>query len=163
MANYKLILEDDLKDDFSLIAIHCSVEAYKMAYLLNQNLSLQLKRRRTDLDFSKRGLELSFPWYEYENEQEYITYDLLANSFKSVSARTIASGGLFGIEDSAELITEYLLPELKTADYLLKITSESQPLPLRKLLLDINDINLVISAYTVEIEQLKSKNNLIFD
>ena len=163
MANYKLILEDDFKDEFTLIAIHCGEEAYKMAFLLNQHLSLQLKRRRTDLDFSKHGLELSFPWFEFEDEHEYTTYDLLANSFKTINARTIASGGLFNDEASAELITEYLIPELKSADYLLKITYESQQLPIRKLLLDLNEIDQVISAYTVEIDQLKSKNNLIFD
>ena len=101
MANYKLILEDDFKDEFTLIAIHCSEEAYKMAFLLNQHLSLQLKRRRTDLDFSKQGLELSFPWFEFEDEYEYTTYDLLANSFKTINARTIASGGLFNDEASA--------------------------------------------------------------
>ena len=77
MANYKLILEDDFKDEFTLIAIHCSEEAYKMAFLLNQHLSLQLKRRRTDLDFSKQGLELSFPWFEFEDEYKVESEDKL--------------------------------------------------------------------------------------
>jgi hypothetical protein len=163
MANYKLILEDDYKDEFTLIAIHCSEDPYKMAYLLNKHLSLQLQRKRTDLDFSKQGLEISFPWFEFEDQMEYTYYDLLANKCKSVSARTVASGGLFEAEDSEELITEHLLPEMKTADFLLKISSDSQDVPIRKLLQKINDINQVISAYTVEVEKLKSKNNLIFN
>jgi hypothetical protein len=163
MANYKLILEDDFKDEFTLIAIHCSEESYKMAYLLNTHLSLQLQRRRTDLDFSKQGLEISFPWFEFEDSFAYANYDLLANKFKTVGARTVASGGLFGIEDSEEQITEFLLPEMKTVDYLLKISSDSQEVPVRKLLHDLNEINQVISAYSIEVEKLKSKNNLIFD
>ncbi len=163
MANYKLILEDDFKDEFTLIAIHCSEDSYKMAYLLNKHLSLQLQRRRTDLDFSKQGLEISFAWFEFEDLYAYNNYDLLRNKFKTVGARTVASGGLFGIEDSEEQIIEYLLPEMKTVDYLLKISSDYQDVPIRKLLHDLNEINQVISAYSIEVEKLKSKNNLIFD
>ena len=33
MASHKLILEDDYQEEFSLIAIHCSEEPYKMAYI----------------------------------------------------------------------------------------------------------------------------------
>ena len=122
MANYKLILEEDFNTDFSLLAIHCSEDAYKMAYLLNRaDLGLKLHRRRTDLDFSKQGLEISFPWYEFEDEQEYTTYDLLSNKFKTVSARTVASGGLFGEEDSEEIVTESnLIPELAERGLLFK-------------------------------------------
>ena len=163
MANYKLILDEDFRDEFTLIAIHCSVEAYKMAYLLNNHLALQLKRKRVDLDFSKDGLEITFPWFEFEDEAEYTSHDLLANKCKTERARTVASGGLFSDSKADEIITEYILPELKKVDYLLKITSEDDNIPMRKLLLDINDINEVISAYQLEPEELKSKNNLIFD
>ncbi|MCW5520927.1 IPExxxVDY family protein [Aureitalea sp. L0-47] len=163
MANYKLILEEDFNTDFSLLAIHCSADAYKMAYLLNRYLGLKLHRRRTDLDFSKQGLEISFPWFEFEDEQEYTTYDLLSNKFRTVGARTVASGGLFGEEDSEEMVTENLIPELRNVDYFLKISSDSLQLPLRKMAQSINEINEVISVYTVEIDQLKSKHNLIFD
>ena len=44
MASHKLILEDDYQEEFSLIAIHCSEEPYKMAYILNKHLSLRLSR-----------------------------------------------------------------------------------------------------------------------
>ncbi|MBT8262652.1 MAG: IPExxxVDY family protein [Bacteroidia bacterium] len=163
MANYKLILEDDFKDEFTLIAIHCSEDPYKMAYILNRQLSLQLQRKRTDLDFSKKGLEITFPWYEFEDQLDYTYYDLLANKCKTIAARTVASGGLFGADDSEEIIIEYLIPELKTVDFLMKISSDFEDVYIRKLLHDINDINQVISAYAVEVENLKSKNNLIFD
>jgi hypothetical protein len=163
MANYKLIIEEDFNTDFSLLAIHCSEDAYKMAYLLNRHVGLKLRRRRTDLDYSKQGLEISFPWFEFEDENEYTTYDLLANKFRTKSARTVASGGLFAEEDSEEIVTVYLIPELRNVDYFLKISSDSMQLPLRKLVHEINDINEVISVYTVEIDQLKSKHNLIFD
>ena len=163
MANYKLVLDDDLREDFLLIAMHCTEPDYKMAYLLNQCLGIQLKRCRVDLDYSKNGLEISFPHFDYEDELSYTEYDLLANKCKTRQARTIASGGLFSEETSEELYNEYLIPELQKVDYLFKVSSEDGVVPTRKLLHDINEVNQVISAYEVEVNTLKSKHNLIFD
>ncbi len=163
MANYKLILDEDFREDFILIAIHCSVEAYKMAYLLNKHLRIRLKRRPVDLDFSIDGLEITFPRYEFEDETDYISYNLLANKCKTERARTVASGGLFGNTKAGEIITEYLIPENKQVDYFLKVFSDDDKVPLRKMLAEINEINEVISAYTADTDKLKSKNNLIFD
>ena len=36
MINHKLVLENDFQEEFSLIAIHCSEEPYKMAYMINK-------------------------------------------------------------------------------------------------------------------------------
>ncbi len=163
MANYKLVLGDDIREEFTLIAIHCSEEAYKMAYLINNCVSLRLHRCRKDLDFSEKDAEITFPRFEFEDMIEYTTYDLLANKSKIVGVRTAAKGELFESEASEEVVTNYLLPELKTVDFLLKITSDYEQVPLRKLLLDINKINEVISAYNIETDRLKSKNNLIFE
>lgn len=163
MANYKLVLDDDLKDEFLLIAMHCTEAEYKMAYLLNQKLGIQLKRCKLDLDYSMDGLEISFPHYEYEDELDYVAFDLLSNKCKTPRAKTVASGGLFADEESETLYTEYLLPELDRVDYLLKVSSEIGQVPVRKLLMDINEINPVISAYEVDISKMKSKHNLIFD
>ncbi|MDX1463254.1 MAG: IPExxxVDY family protein [Marinirhabdus sp.] len=163
MAHYKLILEDDVKEEFALIAIHCSEEAYKMAFLLNQLVHLRLQRRRTDVDYSNDGLEITFPLFQFEDQTHYTTYDLVANKCKTMLAHTVASGNLFGDGTTEDMVTKYLIPELKKVDFLLKITSDYDAIPLRKLLMQINEINQVISAYTIETDQLKSKDNLIFD
>ena len=163
MANYKLVLEDDFRDDFNLIALHCTEPDYKMAYLLNDRLGIQLKRCRVDLDYSKDGLEISFAHYDYEDALDYMDFDLLSNKCKTPRARTVASGGLFDDTESESLYTEYLLPELDKVDYLLKVNSDYNQVPIRKLLLDINEVDQVISAYEVELAGLKSKHNLIFD
>ncbi|MFT4943981.1 MAG: hypothetical protein ACI8RH_001729, partial [Flavobacteriales bacterium] len=44
MGTHKLVLDDDFEEDFSLIAIHCSEEPYKVAYILNQFARLKLRR-----------------------------------------------------------------------------------------------------------------------
>jgi hypothetical protein len=163
MANHKLILDDDMGEDFSLIAIHCSEEAYKMAYLLNKHVYLRLQRRRRDLDFSNDGLEITFPLFDFEDEIHYTTYYLVANKCKTVAAHTVASGSLFGGETTEEVMTKYLLPEFKKVDFFLKISSESSTKPIKKLLMQLNEIDQVISAFIVDISEVKVKENLIFD
>ena len=126
MAHHKLLLENDTNEDFSLIAIHCSEEAYKIAYMLNKHVSLQLKRKSVDLDFSNQGLDVTFPIFEYEDVLSYILYNLVANKSRSLTAKVHSSGGLFDDDASEKTVTTYLLKEFKNADYFLKIHSETE-------------------------------------
>lgn len=162
MAHHKLELEDDFKEAYSLVAIHCSEEAFKMAYILNKDVGLRLQRRDVDLEFSNKGLEITFPLFEYEDSIQYTTYNLVANKCKSEIANVQSSNGLFSSELPETMVT-YLLPEQKGADYFLKISSDFEIIPMRKLVFEINQIKQVISAYTIDVEELKSKSNLIFD
>ncbi len=75
----------------------------------------------------------------------------------------MASGGLFGDEIHEEVVTKYLLPEFKKVDFFLKIASEYDTKPIRKLLMQLNEIDQVISAFIVEVSEVKSRENLIFD
>jgi hypothetical protein len=163
MANHKLILEGDFQEEFSLIAIHCSEEPYKMAYMLNKRMSLRLSRTKLDVDFSSQGLDISFPLFEYEDELSYIIYNLISNKNKSLTAKFQSSGGLFSNVSSEKTITTFLLKEFKNVDYFLKIQSDYEKVSTRKLISTINEIEQVISAYTIESEKIKSKNNLIFN
>lgn len=163
MGTYKLVLDDDFKEAFSLIAIHCSEEAFRLAYLLNQFGSLGLKRRNVDLEFSKKELDIAFSLFEFEDEMKYTSYHLVANKCKSFTSKSDRSGGLFGSLLQEETVTTYLIPEYKQVDYFLKIESDLDTLGLRKIVATINEIKQVISAYELDSERLKSKNNLIFD
>ena len=163
MAIHKLILEDDYNDEFSLIAIHCSEEPYKIAYMLNKQMSLQLKRKPLDIDFSNNGLDVTFSIFEYEDELSYILYNLVSNKSKSLSAKVHSSGGLFDEIVSEKTVTTFLLKEYKNVDFFLKIYSDYEKVPTRNLISAINEIEQVISAYSIEIEKIKSKSNLIFN
>ncbi|MEM0517530.1 MULTISPECIES: IPExxxVDY family protein [Aequorivita] len=163
MANYKLLFDEDFEEPFELIAIHCSEEDYKLAYLMNRNLNMRLKRSKTDLDFSSNGLLITFPLYEFEDVHKYTHFYLVANKCKSVEAGLQSSDGLFAEMLSEKSRTHYLLPEYKKVDYFLKIFSDFETESLHKIISEINDIKQVISAYSVAIDNIKSKNNLIFD
>jgi hypothetical protein len=159
----KLVLTNDLAEDFLLVAIHCSEEAYKVAFLLNQFAGLRLKRRKLDLEYADKGLTIAFPLFDFEDEMRYINYDLVANKCVSKSARIASSGGLFGGENISEMVTTYLIPEYKRVDFFLKISTDAPSVAIRKIVADINTIKQVISDYKIDTEELKSINNLIFD
>lgn len=163
MAVHKILLDDDFTEDFSLVAIHCSEEDYKVAYLLNQHLNLCLRRKQSDLDFSNNDLEVSFPIFEFEDQFQYTHYHLVGNKCKSKLASISTEGELFEEAVSERTTITHLLPEFRKADFFLKIESEFENIPLRRILAQINEIKQVISAYEIEINQIKSNNNLIFN
>jgi hypothetical protein len=163
MAHHKLVFDEDFEEPFALIAIHCSEEDYKLAYLMNHHLNMRLKRKKTDLDFSTEGLLITFPLYDFEDVHKYTHFYLVANKCRSVEAGLQSSGGLFAEMATEKSRVHYLLPELKKVDYFLKIYSDFETVPLRKILSEINEIKQVISAYTLDMNDIKSKNNLIFD
>jgi hypothetical protein len=134
-----------------------------MAYLMNSHLNLRLKRKQTDLDFSTEGLLITFPLYDFDDVHKYTHFYLIANKCKSVEAGLQSSGGLFAEMVSEKSTVHYLLPEFKKVDFFLKIYSDFDTVPLRKFLSEINEIKQIISAYIVETDHIKSKNNLIFD
>lgn len=163
MGHLKLLIDDDYVEEFSLIAIHCSEESYKMAFLINKHLGLQLKRERIDLDYSSKGLSVTFPLFQFTSNIQYNTYYLVANKCSSLEANIQSSGGLFGNDTSEKIVVTYLLPEYKKVDFFMKVESEFENIPSHEIITKINEIKQVISAYKVETENLKSKNNLIFD
>ena len=162
-AFQKLVLDEDFSEDYALVAIHCSEEAYKMAFFLNKHVSLRLRRCDLDLDFSNDGLEVTFPLFEFEDASQYTQYHLVGNKCKSKEAQIQSSGGLFDAEVTEKTVVTYLLPELRSVDFFLKVSSDYKEVALKKLSLAINEIKQVISAYPVDVETIKSKNNLIFD
>jgi len=163
LAHHKLLLEDDSNDNYSLISIHCSEEPYKLAYMLNKHLSIHLRRKSLDLDFSNKGLDVTFPIFEYKNKLNHSFYNLVANKCYSQSVKVHSSGGLFDDIESEKTITTFLLPELKTVDYILKVQNDYENISIKNLISTISDIEQVISSYKIDNNKIKSKSNLIFD
>lgn len=163
MAHHKLIFEEEDEDDYTLIAIHCSEEPYKLAFLLNKYLNLRLYRKRLDLDFSKDGLDISYPLFSYEDEFKYRKYTLVANLSRTVEAHFYSSGGLFRDLQSEKVVFNYLLPEFKKVDFFLKVENESMEDKLHEAIFHLNNIEQIISAYPIDNKEIKSLKNLIFD
>ncbi len=161
MAIHKLFEDDFEEDNYTLIAIHCSTEDYRLAYLLNTNLNLKLARKQEDLDYNY--MEASFSIYEWDDEENFVTWNLVANTSKKEVEQMASAGSLFSDQKGKRTISKYLIPEQKRVDYFVKISSENYLKSSKIIVSKINAIAEVITAYTVNPNQLKSKNNLIFE
>lgn len=160
MGTYKLLLDDDLGYDFSLIAIHTSLEAFQIAFLLNKYLKLKLSRSEQDLVLSKDSYTADFPLFEYEDFQNYATYYFFNNKTKTTIKQD--SFGLFDDQNSV-VISDLFIGDLPKVDYLLKIYDDGSAFAKAKTLKEINNIPQIVTAYSVSIDQLKTKQNLIFE
>ncbi len=161
MPKHKLILDDTFNETrYTLIAIHCEAEDYRLAYLLNKFLSIRLSRKAVDLDF-KNG-QTSYAIYEWQDKNELITWSLVSNIYKKSQLQKVDKPSLF---DNQEKITKVfqLLPEYQTVNYFLKIDSKFSFIKSENVLERILKTPRIITAYSLDPSILKSKDNLIFN
>lgn len=160
MLAHKLVLDDD-DNPFKLIAIHCSSEEYKLAFLLNRQLHIQLARTRKDHDFVSKSVRAEFSLYSFNDYKQYSDYYMICNKFRS-SVVSTGTDSLFG-EAALDSEVVYLLPQYRKVDYFLKIEEEGESVSEKTLVEQINSIPQVSTAYSIDTENLKYKENLIFD
>lgn len=147
------ILDDLYEEEYSLLAIHSSLDDYAVVYALNQHLKTRFKRLRTDLDLASG---ISFPIFEWRDEINDSYWTLISNH--SLKEEASISDNLFQNEPS--LMTHYLIPEHREVDYFLKLEGQIQNYD--SLIRQISGIQKIIAAYAVDANKLKSKKNLIF-
>ena len=162
MPAHKLVLDEVFEKPFRLLAIHSSVEEYKLAFLLNKHLGLRLVRSRKDVDFQVGTLQVLFALYSFEDLQKYRNYHLVSNIANGEQVANAVANSLFG-EEQVSFHKIHLLPEYKKVDFFLKIEEESIPVSEEQLLKQIKEIPQVSTAYFIDFHQIKSKENLIFD
>jgi len=160
MAVHKLVL-DDVFDEVvcTLIAIHCSLEDYRLAYLLNKHLDIALIRKPSDLDYDKG--QSTYSIFEWEDDKQLTTWGLVSNVCKTESYQQINYKSLF---ENQEKITKttHLIPEYKRVNYFLKIDTAFNLSKEKYIVNSILKIPQIATAYSIDSSQLKSKDNLIF-
>ncbi|MBO3698003.1 IPExxxVDY family protein [Roseivirga sp. E12] len=142
MAKKKLQVTYDY--DFTLLALNANVKPYRLAWSINKELKLDLSKcENIEIDF-KSGRELNV--VNYIDLGEYRTIRLLRNR----------------AEESEEQFDAFLIPELKNFDYFIILENESSTFDENAFISKIKEIPFVQFATKVEIEALKSRDNLIF-
>ena len=159
MALHKLLVDDFYDASYSLLAIHCRLEDYRLAYLLNKYLKLNLTRQPQDLDY--KYFAATYSIYEWNDEEHFATWHMVSNVCKKEEDSLQSSGSLFSSSEKV-LKTYHLLPELKNVDYLIKISNDDRYFDEKDMLEKIQAIPQIITTYTIDVDQLKSKENLIF-
>lgn len=156
MQVHSLCLEDFCQEEYSLIGIHTTLEDYKLAYLLNQQLKISFRKSDFNLDFENKKNNASFSIYEYTSVEYDFDWFLISNSIKEENG-TISNG--------LPLYTEtktYLIPEKKNIDFFIKISGDIDYKFFTKTIQKIKEVNQIITSYQIDKNSLKSKDFLIF-
>lgn len=160
MALHKLLVDDFDVEAYSLFAIHCTLEDYRVAYLLNKQLQINLQRKANDLDVHYNSS--SFSIYEWEDKNQRMIWNLVSNVCKKEEESMVSSGSLFETQNKI-LRTHNLIPEYKKVNYLLKIDNDGNFINERAIVQKIQDISQIAAVFSIDVSQLKSKDNLIFN
>jgi hypothetical protein len=161
MAIHKLDLDEFDEIDYHLIAIHTTLEDYRLAYFINQHLPVNLSKSNEEILISIKEGETQFSRFHFDDEDNFVSWNLIQNKNEVIGQNEIINQDLFS-NSSQEVATKvFLLPELKKVDYFLKIESDGD-LELAGIVKKLKSIKSLSTVYVVETETIKSKNNLIF-
>ena len=140
MKKAKLQIEPTF--DFELLGIVSPIREYRMAWLVNQELELNLvKVDDLELEFlNSEKLEIA----QYFLSLPHGFIQLLKNKALN-SAQQLA----------------FLVPELKNLDYFLLVQDETEQLDLSNFMEKLSQNPLVQSIVRIDISKLKSKENLL--
>jgi len=137
-------LEAEFDYDFSLFGMITALKEYKLAWLINTSLNVQLdKAKDIEIDFLKSD-NLIISNYLFQTEHSYLR--LLRN--KSM--------------DQFDENSIYLMPELKRFDYFMLVSGFEDSLSNEVLKEKISLIPKVQYVQIFAVDSLKSKENLIF-
>lgn len=153
MAAVHKILTDFYEDSFSLLALHSSLDDYAVVYALNLCLKSNFKRTAKDLELFDK---VSFPIFEWKDVKKDRFLTLITN--KGTKEQTNVLGNLF--ENQPSFARFQVVPEYKDADYLLKIEHDDNLE--ENLIRSLMAIPKIVTVYAIEIENIKSRTNLIF-
>ena len=161
MAIHKLDLDEFDEIDYYLIAIHTTLEDYRLAYFINQHLPINLSKSKEEILISIKEGETQFSRFYFDDEDNFISWNLIQNKNEVIGQKEKINQDLFS-NSSQEVATKvFLLPELKKVDYFLKIESDDD-LEIAAIVKKLKTIKSLSTVYVVETENIKSKNNLIF-
>lgn len=135
----KTVLLTEFEYDFQLIGISSHAKDYRVSWELNKLFGFELHKKEDILFATKKGGNAIFSMYFYENKEEEQDVRLVANK----------SNG------------RHLISESKAVDYFL-ILYDFNEYESREMLVKIRKINIVLTAFEVDVSTLKSKENLLF-
>ena len=162
MAIHKLNLGEFDEIDYHLIAIHTSLEDYRLAYFINQKMGLNLSKNKNEIQITIKEGETKFSRFFYDEKKKGVFWNLIQNKNEVIQQKKESSQNLFSNIKMEVSTKVHLLPEFKKVDYFLKIENLEETMDLTKIQILLNTIENISTVYTVETNKIKSKNNLIF-
>lgn len=137
MAKLTLDFEEDY--NFDLIGICSHSKDYRLVWELNTKLEYDFAKTK-NYDLMQKGSLQSHSFFEFIDEENGVEYSIISNR---------CSTGL-------------LLAEEKSCDYLLVIKGQLLENVKDKIISQIMALKNVLTAYSINVENLRSKENLLF-
>lgn len=137
MAKLTLEIEEDY--DFELVGICSHAKDYRLSWELNKKLEFDLVKDE-NLELTVKGEKQNYSFFSFIDDENLIEYYLINNRSEN------------GI----------LIPEEKRSDYFLLIRGVLREGQIEDHIREIATIKNVLTTYKIEVENLKSKNNLLF-
>lgn len=162
MAIHKLDIGEFDEIDYNLIAIHTSLEDYRLAFFLNQKLPINLSKSKNEIQINIKEGETNFSRFYYYDVEKTLSWNLIQNKNEVIQQKKDSNQNLFSTINLDVATKVYLLPEFKKVDYFLKIENSDDSISIMNIISILNTIDSIATVYTVDTNKIKSKNNLIF-
>jgi hypothetical protein len=139
MRKRKLILENEVED--AVYGLVTALKDYKLAWKINQVFKIELIRQPELRISFVNGPDIAVTNYEYRTET--ICFRLLRNR---------------GLDDKVN----FLIPELSRFDYFIMVSDQDTFMDEVSLLSNLQTIDGIDYALSIDTDKLKSKDNFIF-
>lgn len=136
---HKLAIE--IESDYSLIGIASHENDYRLSWAINKSLGLDLKKKEDlTLDHPKNKILINYSLFIFDDENNYITYNLISNKSEK----------------------GFLIPEMKNIDFVLRVSGSPDQNLLDDLLFKLKKIDIVITAFQINEVSEKLRKILMF-
>jgi hypothetical protein len=162
MAVHKLDYEDFDEINYQLVAIHTTLEDYRLAYFINKKLPINLSNNKNEIHINIKEGGAKFSRFYYHDKDKEVSWNLIQNKNEVIQRKKDSSQNLFSNLDMEVSTKVFLLPEFKKVDYFLKIENTEELMDISQIKILLNTIENISTAYSVVTQKIKSKNNLIF-
>jgi hypothetical protein len=129
----------DYDYDFFLVGVSCHEKDYRFVWSVNQALGADFSRAQS-LEIKEKSQKGNFQVFHFADEEMHADYYIVQNKNE----------------------TGILVPEKKTADYLLLVKGDLYDELKEKIISRIKTIKQVLTAFEIFPAELKSKQHLIF-
>ncbi len=137
-------------DDFAVVAIHSNLEAYLIAYRLNQNLGCLLQNSK------KNSINDIYTRFNYLSKISNDNWELISNHYKDDEG-SYKQNLLFKINGTNK---RSLIPTLDSVDFFFKVPKYKI---ISEWVVKIRNIEGIQLAYEIDKKILSNLENLIFD
>ena len=137
-------LDGSYSIDFELFGLVCNKKEYRLAWYINEKMNISLKKKDDVRIEYTDNTAILISNFKYETE--FLMIELLKNK--------LVAGG--------KLKNQYLIPELKQFDYLVKFKDLTDELTTENVNVIFKQIPIIEYSMRLNFDSLKSKENLLY-